>query len=195
MNTNTQMELISSRIREMREILDITPEEIAEKLGVTTAEYEKYETAQADIPISILYGISAVLGIDPTVILTGDAPRMDNYTVVRNGGGVTVERYKGYSFSSLAFNFIGRDMDPMIVDLKREGASQTLVTHNGQEFNFVLEGTVLLVLGQKQIVLEKGDCAYFDPAVPHGQFAITPEAKFLTVINEKSAVMKKEEER
>ena len=51
--------------------------------------------------------------------MTGDVPRMDDYTVVRGGNGVKVERYPGYSFSALAFNYKHRQMDPMIVTLSK----------------------------------------------------------------------------
>ena len=43
---------------------------------------------------------------------------MNDYTIVRKGQGVEIERYKGYKFRSLAFNYIGRQFDPMVVDLE-----------------------------------------------------------------------------
>lgn len=71
----------------------------------------------------MIYAVAAALNVDPTVLLTGDAPRMSDYTIVRQGRGVSVERYKGYKFSSLAFNYIGRQFDPMVVDLEPDGKS------------------------------------------------------------------------
>ena len=102
---NPQVEQIAQRIKELREILDISVEKMAEVLGITVEEYRVYEQAKTDIPIGVLYGIAAQMNVDPTVLMTGDAPRMDEYTLVRNGKGVKVERYKGYDFSALAFNF------------------------------------------------------------------------------------------
>ncbi len=180
---NEQIAQISARIRELREILGIAPEAIADKLGIDADLYRQYESARQDIPIGVLYGLAAEFGVDPTVLLTGDAPRMDEYTLVRKGRGIRVERYAGYSFSALAFNFKNRDMDPMIVTLSQSGTAE-LVTHPGQEFNYVLEGTVRIVIGPREFTLEAGDSIYFNPGIPHGQRALTPEAKFLTVINE-----------
>ena len=178
-----QIEQISARIRELRDILEYSPETVAEKLAIDPAQYAKYETGESDIPIGVLYGLAAMFGVDPTVLLTGDAPRMDDYTLVRKGHGIKVERYAGYAFSALAFNFKNRDMDPMIVTLSRSEAAE-LVTHAGQEFNYVLEGRVTIVVGRREFTLEPGDSMYFNPMLPHGQRAVTPEAKFLTVINE-----------
>lgn len=180
---NEQIAQIGARIRELREILGIAPGEVAEKIGIDVELYRQYESATADIPIGVLYGLAAEFGVDPTVLLTGEGPRMDEYTLVRKGNGIKVERYPGYSFSALAFNFKNRDMDPMIVTLSPSETAE-LVTHSGQEFNYVLEGTVKIIVGSREFTLEPGDSIYFNPELPHGQRAVSPVAKFLTVINE-----------
>lgn len=180
---NEQIAQIAARIRELREILEIDAADIAARVGVSPETYASYEDGSDDIPIGVLYAVAAEFKVDPTELLTGDAPRMDDYTVVRNGEGVKVDRYAGYSFSALASNFKKRDMDPMIVTLTQSDEAE-LVTHAGQEFNYVLEGTIKIVIGKREFTLAPGDSVYFNPAVPHGQRAVTAQAKFLTVINE-----------
>ncbi len=180
---NKQIAQISARIKELREILDVTPEHAAAQVGIDVATYNTYEAGEADIPIGVLYGLATEFGVDPTVLLTGDTPRMDDYTIVRKGQGIKVERYAGYSFQALAFNFKHRDMDPMIVTLSHTDEAE-LIFHGGQEFNYVLEGTVKVVIGKREFSLDAGDSIYFNPVFPHGQRAVTPVAKFLTVINE-----------
>jgi len=180
-----QITVIASRIKELREILEETTKDVAAKAGISESEYLKYENAEADMPISVLYGVAAALNVDPTVILTGDAPKMASYSVVRDGMGVNVVRYKGYSYSSLATNYIDRDMDPMVVSLlKKSEHKAALVSHDGQEFNYVLEGSVKVVIAHSEFILNEGDSIYFDAKCPHGQYAETKKAKFLTVINE-----------
>ena len=90
---NEQIIQIAARIRELREILEKTPEEVAAKVGITPEEYIRYENAEDDIPIGVLYAVAADFGVDPTVLMTGDGPRMDEYTIVRGGNGVRIERY------------------------------------------------------------------------------------------------------
>ena len=63
-------------------------------------------------------------------------------------------------------------------------AHPELITHGGQEFNYILSGTVKLVIGKREFVLRAGDSIYFNPAIPHGQQALDGDATFLTVINE-----------
>lgn len=181
---NDQVRQIAGRIRELREILDVTVSELAGKVDVSEQEYQKYENAEADIPIGVIYGVATALGVDPTVLLTGDMPRMSDYTIVRQGNGVSIERYKGYKFNSLAFNYIGREFDPMLVDLEPMETPPELVVHKGQEFNYVISGTVQLVIGGREFILTAGDSAFFNPMTPHGQRAVGGPVKFLTIINE-----------
>ena len=179
-----QVEQIAARVRELRDILDIDTAVIAEKIGVSEKTYADYENAVTDIPVGKLYSIATVFGVDPTVLLLGDQPRMVDYTLVRQGNGLDVERYAGYKFSSLAYNYIDREMEPMIVTLDPSDETPALVTHAGQEFNMVLEGTVAVHLGDREYILKAGDSIYFNPSIPHGQRAIGTISKFLTVINE-----------
>ena len=176
---------ISSRIRELREILGISTEEMAQRIGIGQDTYVKYDTGTLDIPISVLYAIAAQLHVDLTELLTGEAPRMNTHCIVRKGHGVDIERYPGYRFSSIAYNFIGREMEPLLVTIAPEDASPALVMHGGQEFNYVLEGKVRITLGSHSYELCAGDAIYFDPRLPHAQSAVGQTARFLTVINEK----------
>lgn len=66
---------IPRRIRELREILDISSFEMARRLDVSLEEYEQYESGEHDIPISALYDMANILGIDFTVLITGEAPK------------------------------------------------------------------------------------------------------------------------
>ena len=179
-----ELKQIPKRIREMREILELSETEIAKKLGITETAYRTYETETADIPISMLYEIAAIFDVDFTVLLTGDMPKMNNLCVVRKGGGVVVDRYAGYSYNALAYNFIGRTMEPMTVTLSANGEPPAAVTHAGQEFNYVLSGTVRVTVAGRENILEAGDSIYFDPLLPHKQEAVDGDASFLTVINE-----------
>jgi transcriptional regulator with XRE-family HTH domain len=179
---NEKLLQIAARIRELREILGVSPEAVAARVGVTPEAYAQYERGALDIPISILYEIADALQTDLTVLLTGEAPRMDTYTLVRAGRGIRVERFPGYQYWSLAFNFKRRDMEPLLVELSPEDEAAPLVAHGGQEFNYVLEGRMRLTLGKNAYELDAGDSVYFDPHLPHGQQAVGGAAKFLTVI-------------
>ncbi len=183
MGVNEQIKQIANRIFYLRDALDLSVEEVASKVGLAVDEYLTYENGEKDIPISIIYSAAAALGVDPTEILLGEAPRMSEYCITRKGKGVGVERFEGYSFEALAHNFIGRDKEPMIVTITPSDKKADLVSHSGQEFNYVLSGTVGITVGDRTFELNEGDSIYFKPSIPHGQFAINGVAKFLTIID------------
>ena len=78
---NEYIKQISDRIRELRDILDLTAEEVSSNIGVSVEEYLAYENGEKEIPISLLYKVAGVFKVDPTVLMTGDVPRMEDYTV------------------------------------------------------------------------------------------------------------------
>lgn len=182
---NDQMLEISSRIREMREICGFSPEDMANELKVSVLTYNNYENSGENIPISVLYHMSNMFKVDMSEIITGRTPRIDTYCVVPAGKGVRIDRYPGYNFQGLAYKYMHKIMEPMVVTVDPHEGDPELVSHNGQELNFVLEGAIEVLFDDKRLLLEAGDSIYFNPMHPHGQKAMyNKPAKFLTVIAE-----------
>lgn len=180
-----EMVLIAQRIRELREIFGVSEEEMAKDVGVSLELYREYENSGENIPISVLYHISQKFGVDMNEILTGKPSRLTTYEIVRRGKGKTIRRYEGYHFESLAPKFASKVMEPLLVTLMPGDEKAALVTHPGQEFNLVLEGSIVVTYDDKDLELHAGDAIYFDPTHPHGQHAVgTEKARFLTVIIE-----------
>jgi transcriptional regulator with XRE-family HTH domain len=175
---------IADRLRELREISGFSAEELAGKLSISTETYCQYENAEEGIPISTLYEIARVLQVEFTELLTGTSPRLHSFCYVKSGEAPYIERFKGYKFQSLAFNFSNKKIEPLLVTIEpEENKKMSLVTHPGQEFNYVLEGSIKVILGGSEVVMFPGDSLYFDPNIPHGQTAMNGKpAKFLTVI-------------
>ena len=118
-------------------------------------------------------------------ILTGTAAKLNTYHVVKAGEGKEVDRYPGYYYQDLAWRYTGKIMQPLLVFLDPSDEPAKLVTHHGQEFNFVLEGTVIVTIEDKEFVLEAGDSIYFNPEQLHGQrCGGDTQARFVTIIAE-----------
>ncbi|MDR0487322.1 MAG: XRE family transcriptional regulator [Treponema sp.] len=182
MNENPSQ--IPGRIKELREILEISALYMAKDTGIPFETYTQYENGEADIPISVLYTIAGRLGTDVTVLITGEEARMDSAAVCRRGKGVRIERYPGYEFSSLAYNFRHRTMEPLLVYLDSSKPQAACVSHSGQEFNYVVEGQVKITVGKSEHILSAGDSVYFDARQPHSQAAVNGTAQFITIIQE-----------
>lgn len=176
---------IGARLRELREASEYTLEQLAAELGVDAEVYASYERDGRDIPISVIYAIANKFGVDFNEIVTGIPARLDTYHIVRRGEGQVVNRNPEYHFEDLAFRYTDKVMQPLLVTLEATDAPAKLITHSGQEFNMVLEGTVILCLGDKEFTLKPGDSVYFNPTIPHGQrCGGTEKARFITVIAE-----------
>jgi len=174
----------AARIRELRESSDVSLTDTAAKMGISPETLAMYEEGRTDIPIGILYAAAGIFGVDLTDLMTGKSPNLTRYCVVRSGKGPVIERYPGYRFQSLAFDFQNRMFEPLLVTLDPQmNASIAPVTHGGQEFNLVMSGRIRVVLGGSSIELATGDSIFFDPTIPHGQLALDDSpASFLTVI-------------
>ena len=180
-----QPEQIVARVRELRAVLDIPAADAAAALGVDERTYLDYESGALDLPINALYKLAELFRVDVTELLTGESPRMADYTVVRAGKGAKVDRYPGYDFESLAANFRHRKLEPMLVHLAPhadEAHEPALVQHGGEEFNYVLQGTLRVIVGGRAFELGRGDSIYFKASLMHGQRAVGGPAVFLTII-------------
>ena len=104
---------------------------------------------------------------------------------MRRGETEKVERFPGYHYEDMASRYARKIMQPLLVILDPCDAPAELVCHDGQEFNYVLEGSLILTFGDRDIQLDAGDSIYFNPTYPHGQ-RCNGEApcKFITIIAE-----------
>lgn len=176
---------IAARLRELRELSEISVEQMAESLNVPILSYQRYENGSEDIPASILYKIAVDLQVDMGLLLTGETPRMHIFTVTRKDKGIKVERRKQYSYQNLAVNFIHKKAEPFLVTVepKPDTTQPKKNAHPGQEFNFVLEGRLKITIHDNEIELAEGDSIYFDANYNHAMEALGGQvAKFLAII-------------
>lgn len=176
---------LAERLKGLREACDYSAGEMAESLGISEKLYLSYEDNGENIPISVLYEIANKCGVDFNEIITGEDANLDTYHVVRRGHGKSIDRFEGYRFRDLAFRYSRKIMQPLLITLDPTDKPAALVTHEGQEFNLVLKGSILLTFDDTEIILNEGDSIYFNPTHPHGQkCAGDTKARFLTVIAE-----------
>jgi len=176
---------IGERLKGLREVLDIPAEEVANLIGVTMEHYEKMESGEADPSVYRLSKIAKRYGIALDVLLFGEEPRMSSYFLTRAGKGLKVERNGNYKYQSLASGFRGRKIDPFLtkVDPMPEGKTHSKNSHDGQEFDYILDGRLELTIGNKVLILEKGDSIYFDATQPHAMRALDDkQCTFLVIV-------------
>lgn len=86
-------------------------------------------------------------------------------------------------FISLASSKAGRNMEPFLINIQTENGNETCSTHEGEEFLFVLEGSIKVRYGAETYILNKGDSIYYDSIVDHLVTSIDDNgAKILAVV-------------
>ena len=176
---------IANRLRGLREVLELSAQEVAESCHLRVEEYMALESGESDISVNVLQTIARRYGISLDVLMFGEEPKMNAYFITRAGAGVSVERRKAYKYEALASGFRDRKADPFIVTVEPAptDAPMHLNSHEGQEMNYVLEGRLLLSLNGKELVLNVGDSLYFDSSLPHGMKALDGRpVRFLAII-------------
>lgn len=175
---------VAYRLKGLRESVDLTIEEMAAQTGVADETYKAYENGELDIPVSFLHTIAEQMGVELTVLLFGEEPKMASYYVTRAGKGPSVERTKAYKYQALASGFIRRRFTPLMVTVEPdEHREMTLNSHQGQEYDYILEGDMEIMVGGHKIVLHPGDSIMYDAMQPHGMRAIDKTVRFIAVIS------------
>jgi transcriptional regulator with XRE-family HTH domain len=179
---------VGERLTMLRKERNLTSEELAARSGILESEIKAIEASQVSPAIAPLVKLSRALGVRLGTFLDDEGGA--GPIVARRGEAAEVMRAAGQaspnqgalSFYSLAQGKTGRSMEPFVVDVRPiKGAPQPSSTHEGEEFIYVLEGSVEVRYGSESFRLGAGDSAYYDSIVPHLVSSDAP-ARILAVI-------------
>ncbi len=172
-----QLQQMGRRIKEARQVLDISVAEMAALHHLPEEEYLRHESGDIDSSFTFLYRCAEKFGMDIGALVTGETPHLSFYTITRKGGGTPIRRRAGFEYLHQAMQFKDRHVEPFIVTAPYEDDTKPipLSTHAGQEFDFVLEGTLKCQFGDKVEILNAGDSVYYDSGRPHGMVAANGE--------------------
>lgn len=175
---------VAERLRGLRDSLNISAEQMASECGIELENYKQYETGDVDIPVSKLLKIANKYGVELTALMFDEESRMNSYFVTREGAGVVVERSKAYSYESLSSGFAHKMFDTFMVTVEpKEGAEMVLNSHSGQEFNYIVEGSMEIAVDGNTTILNVGDSIMFDSNKAHAMRALNDKpVKFIAII-------------
>ena len=167
---------VAKRIREMREICDITETDMAKKTEVSLDEYRAYENGELDFPFTFIHKCSLAFGIGITDLLEGQSAHLSSYTVTRKGQGQETAKEDGIEIQNLAPLFRKKIAEPYWVRYEYSEELQNkpihLTKHSGQEFDFVMSGRLKVQIGENVEYLSEGDSIYYNSSTPHGMIAV-----------------------
>ncbi len=184
---NYNIKDVSGRLKATRECLDITVEQMAKDTGVSVEEYISLENGEKDFSLSFLNEAAEALGIELIELLTGNTPNLKKYSIVRKDKGLPIERRRRFAYQHLAYLFKNKQIEPLLVTAPYDEAEQEkdilLSSHDGQEMDYILSGTLKFQIGKQIEILSEGDCIYYDSNNPHGMIATDgKDCKFLAIL-------------
>ncbi len=186
----TRIAEIAERIRGLREMLELTPEEVAEAAGVSVEEYLDAEAAKTDLSFTFLYRCADKLGVDIVELLTGENPRLSFYSIVRKGTGLDIKRRPGLKYEHLGYRLKDKLAEPFRVYApyleEEQDKPIALSTHEGQEFDYILSGSLKVRMEDHEEILHAGDAIFYDSGRGHGMIATGgAPCEFLAIILKK----------
>ncbi|HEY4189933.1 MAG TPA: cupin domain-containing protein [Candidatus Limnocylindrales bacterium] len=179
---------MGDRLREARQARGLSLRRLAEMVGVSPSLISQVETGRAKPSVNTLYALATELGISLDVLLFMDTQppaangagafagviettsphvpvqRAASRSTIRLGSGVVWERLTTESIRNVDFLHVTYEVGG------ESSPSDAFQRHTGQEWGYVLSGTLTVRIGFDEYLLQPGDAISFDSAVPHRLF-------------------------
>jgi len=187
-STQTGVEEIGKRIKKLREEKGLSLEALSNLTGFDVELLSNIETSQVQPQLGTIIKLSKALDSAFGRLVSGVGDKL--YSITRKNEQKIMSRStsrKGkkqvYTYKSLAPEVKGRHMEALIVQLE-ENPDKEHSIHDGEEFVYVIDGVVLLNIGDETFELEPGDSAYYLSTIPHLVASKRGRATILAVLYE-----------
>ena len=155
---------IGVKIKQLRLQRGLTQEELAARTELTKGFISQLERDLTSPSIATLMDILAALGTD----VAGFFRESQEEQVVYSADDMFVkEEADGSTIQWLVTNAQKNVLEPILVTIPAGLSLAEDDPHEGEEFGYVLSGSVTLVLGTKRYRVKKGGSFYFRPTRVH----------------------------
>ena len=154
---------LGPKIKRLRQKLGLTQAELADRCELSKGFISLLERDLTSPSIATLTDILECLGSDLTAFFSERAQQK----VVFTEDDMSVKEGEGSSVKWLVPSAQKNRMEPILVELEPGAQSEEQDPHEGEEFGYVLQGQVLVVLGEKKLRARRGDSFCFEPTAPH----------------------------
>ena len=186
----TGKNIVGEKIRTLCADKKISIEELAERTGLTAQQIELIENSDKVPSLAPLIKIARAMGVrlgtflddsaelGPVINRKAALPKPDTFSSQLSNANSHLD------FFSLAASKTGRHMEPFLVDIKPSSTHEPILSsHEGEEFIFVLQGSVKINYGKETYDLHTGDSIYYDSIVDHLVSALNGEpAQIVAVV-------------
>ena len=181
---------ITKKLKRIRIDKKLTLDKVSKLSGLTKGYLSQIENSTSPPPIYTLSRIANALQIDiAELFMRTDEPiPYKKMTISRHDERRPMDRVgtkHGYIYEDLAMEKRGKNMEPFLVTVgfeKKVDVNKDF-RHGGEEFLYVIEGTMKFYYEGESYILEQGDSIYFDADIPHSGVSLgDKKVKALIVI-------------
>ncbi len=184
---------VGARIRQLRESKMISLEDFAERSSLSIEEIQLIENDNQLPSLAPLIKMARALGVRLGTFLDDNdylgpvlCKREDQTRDGINFSNSHASSHNDLTYFPLAEKKAGRSMEPFVIDVASSSASKSdyqLTTHEGEEFIYVLQGSIELIYGKKTYIVNEGESIYYDSIVDHNLHAADEKgARILAVV-------------
>lgn len=138
------------------------------------------ERGQKAPTVASLVKIADALNVSVSALFEEDTPK-EPVAIVRRNERKALQGTSSpheYNYQSITFKTPHKHMEAFIMHppMASENDDVQFYDHAGEEFVFVLDGSIELILENHRYRLQKGDCCYFDSSFPHTYRSLSRKA-------------------
>ena len=168
---------VAGRIKDLREAKGYTTEELARLTGVTLEDYMLLEKGETDFSFTFIYKCAKACGVEVVDLLEGRSSTLTSFAITRKGEGLKILKQHGVEYNNLAPKFKEKLAEPFLVKFpylpEEQNAPMKLNSHNGQEFDVIVKGSLKVQVGSHVDILHEGDSIFYNSLIPHGMIAVS----------------------
>ena len=168
---------VAGRIKDLREAKGYSPEELAKLTGVSVEDYILLEQGDTDFSFTFIYKCAKACGVEVVDLLEGTSTTLTSFAITRKGEGLKIIKKQGVVYNNLAPKFKEKLAEPFLVKFpylaEEQNAPIKLNSHNGQEFDVIVKGSLKVQVGNHVDVLHEGDSIFYNSIIPHGMIAVS----------------------
>lgn len=154
---------LGSKIKQMRNQKGLTQNELADRCELTKGYISQLENNLNSPSIATLTDILAALGSNLAEFFQEETEEK----VVFSKEEFIEKDSDGVLWNWLIPNAQKNMMEPVLVVLEEGASTSGDIPHEGEEFGYVLEGKIAVVLGNKHHSCKKGEAFYYPASKPH----------------------------
>ena len=166
---------VAGRIKDLREAKGFSQEELAKLTGVSAEDYKILEEGETDFSFTFIYKCAKACGVEVVDILEGTSTTLSSFAITRKGEGLKIVKKHGVVYNNLAPKFKDKLAEPFLVKFpylpEEQNAPMKLNSHNGQEFDVIVKGSLKVQVGNHVDILNEGDSIFYNSLIPHGMIA------------------------